>query len=458
MNTKIFDRENIKIEIPEKAAYIIKTLEAAGYEAYAVGGCVRDSILGRVPMDWDITTSALPLQVKELFRRTVDTGLQHGTVTIMMGDEGFEVTTYRIDGLYEDGRHPKDVVFTPNLEEDLKRRDFTINAMAYNYSKGLVDLFDGIGDIERGVIKCVGDPMERFGEDALRMLRAVRFSAQLGYEIESETYKAIQRLSGTLTKISAERIRMELVKLLDSDNPGKLRDAVKTGMTAVFFPELDVAMNTPQKHKHHCYSVGEHIMHSVEEVPAETVLRLAMLFHDIGKPDTLVITEDGITHFHGHPEVSAKMAMEILKRLKFDNDTINKVSTLVRFHDYGMGVTPDERIVRRAVNKIGEELFTLFLRVRRADVLAQSMYMREEKLKNVDEWTECYERILENRQCVSLKTLCLNGKDLIGLGLKPGPKLGAILSELLEEVLDNPELNNRDYLEKRACALINEEK
>ena len=441
---------DIRIEIPEKAKYIIDTLEDAGFEAYVVGGCVRDSILGRVPQDWDITTSALPLQVKELFRRTIDTGLQHGTVTIMQGEEGFEVTTYRIDGEYEDGRHPKDVTFTPNLEEDLLRRDFTINAMAYNDRRGLVDLYDGIGDIERKTIRCVGDPMARFGEDALRMLRAVRFSAQLGYTIEPATRDAITKLAGTLEKISAERIRTELVKLLVSDNPYELKEAYETGMTAVFLPEFDRAMQTAQNHKHHCYSVGEHILHSIEEIEAEPVLRIAMLLHDIGKPDSLTVDEAGITHFHGHPVLGESMARDILRRLKFDNDTIDKVCRLVRFHDYGNGIEPDERMTRRAVNKLGEDIFPMFLQVSRADTMAQSMYNREKKLANIAEWSRMYDKIKAENQCVSLKTLKINGRDLIGMGVKPGPQLGQILNALLEEVLDEPTRNDEEWLKNRA--------
>ena len=441
---------DIRIEIPEKAKYIIDTLEDAGFEAYVVGGCVRDSILGRVPQDWDITTSALPLQVKELFRRTIDTGLQHGTVTIMQGEEGFEVTTYRIDGEYEDGRHPKDVTFTPNLEEDLLRRDFTINAMAYSDRRGLVDLYDGIGDIERKTIRCVGDPMARFGEDALRMLRAVRFSAQLGYTIEPATRDAITKLAGTLEKISAERIRTELVKLLVSDNPYELKEAYETGMTAVFLPEFDRAMQTAQNHKHHCYSVGEHILHSIEEIEAEPVLRIAMLLHDIGKPDSLTVDEAGITHFHGHPVLGESMARDILRRLKFDNDTIDKVCRLVRFHDYGNGIEPDERMTRRAVNKLGEDIFPMFLQVSRADTMAQSMYNREKKLANIAEWSRMYDKIKAENQCVSLKTLKINGRDLIGMGVKPGPQLGQILNALLEEVLDEPTRNDEVWLKNRA--------
>lgn len=448
------DRTDIRIEIPEKAKYIIDTLENAGYEAYVVGGCVRDSILGRVPQDWDITTSALPLQVKELFRRTIDTGLQHGTVTIMQGEEGFEVTTYRIDGEYEDGRHPKDVTFTPNLEEDLLRRDFTINAMAYNDRRGLVDLYDGIGDIERKTIKCVGSPMARFGEDALRMLRAVRFSAQLGYTIEPETRDAITKLAGTLEKISAERIRTELVKLLVSDNPFELREAYETGMTAVFLPEFDRAIETEQNHPHHCYSVGEHILHSIEMVEAEPVLRIAMLLHDIGKPETLTVDGQGITHFHGHPAVGENIAKTILRRLKFDNDTIDKVSRLVRYHDYATGKHPDEKMIRRAVHKLGDDIFPMFLQVSRADIMAQSTYKREEKLEIVDAWGDMYAKIKSEDQCVNLKMLKINGRGLIEMGVKPGPSLGGILDALLEEVLDDPTKNDETWLKNRAQELI----
>lgn len=448
------DRTDIRIEIPGKAKYIIDTLENAGYEAYVVGGCVRDSILGRVPQDWDITTSALPLQVKELFRRTIDTGLQHGTVTIMQGEEGFEVTTYRIDGEYEDGRHPKDVTFTPNLEEDLLRRDFTINAMAYNDRRGLVDLYDGIGDIERKTIKCVGSPMARFGEDALRMLRAVRFSAQLGYTIEPETRDAITKLAGTLEKISAERIRTELVKLLVSDNPFELREAYETGMTAVFLPEFDRAIETEQNHPHHCYSVGEHILHSIEMVEAEPVLRIAMLLHDIGKPETLTVDEQGITHFHGHPAVGENIAKTILRRLKFDNDTIDKVSRLVRYHDYATGKHPDEKMIRRAVHKLGDDIFPMFLQVSRADIMAQSTYKREEKLEIVDAWGDMYAKIKSEDQCVNLKMLKINGRGLIEMGVKPGPSLGGILDALLEEVLDDPAKNDETWLKNRAQELI----
>lgn len=438
--------EDIRIEIPERANFIIHTLEDAGYEAYIVGGCVRDSVLGRNPKDWDITTSAQPMQVKALFRRTIDTGIAHGTVTVMQGDEGYEVTTYRIDGKYEDGRHPKEVTFTPNLKEDLLRRDFTINAMAYNDRAGLVDMYGGIEDLEEHLIRCVGDPVQRFGEDALRMLRAIRFSAQLSFTIEEETKRAIAELSSTLSKISAERIYAELVKTLISDNPMELRVAYETGLTSIFLPEFDEAMKTSQNHPHHMYSVGEHILHSLENVRPEPYLRLAMLFHDIGKPETLTVDGAGITHFHGHPVVSAEIAKNILRRLKSDNDTISKVGKLVRYHDYGNSQEATSKLVRRAVNLIGKDLFEDYIEVRRADILAQSNYLREEKLENVRDWEREYENILKLGQCVSMKSLAVTGRDLIQIGIKPGPRLGEILAQLLEEVLDEPEKNEKEYL------------
>ena len=437
---------NIRINVPEKAKKVVNTIQAAGFEAYVVGGCVRDSILGRQPQDWDITTSAKPEQVKALFPRTIDTGLQHGTVTVMQDREGFEVTTYRIDGEYEDSRHPKEVVFTPNLEEDLKRRDFTINAMAYNEEKGLVDIFGGMEDIRFGRIRCVGRAEERFGEDALRMLRAIRFSAQLGYEIDEETKQGIRRLAPTLKNISAERIQTELVKMLVSPHPDYLRTAYDMGVTKVFFPEFDRAMETEQHHPHHMYSVGEHILHSLAYVPADKVLRLTMLLHDIGKPDTLTIDEQGITHFYNHESLSAEMAKGILRRLKFDNDTINMVYKLVMYHDYGNSVEPTLQIVRRAMNKIGEDAFPALFQVKYADIMAQSDYLRDEKLKRLENWKRLYTEICEKEQCVSLKTLAVTGSDLIAAGMKPGKELGEVLQKLLQLVLDDPSCNTKDKL------------
>lgn len=447
----------MNIQIPEKAKYIIKVITDAGFEAYVVGGCVRDSILGREPEDWDITTSARPEQVKALFRRTIDTGIQHGTVTVMLDKEGFEVTTYRIDGKYEDSRHPREVIFTPSLEEDLKRRDFTMNAMAYNEESGLVDIFGGLADIEGRTIRCVGDARQRFQEDALRIMRAIRFSAQLGYTIEEQTKEAARELAQNLQNISAERIQAELVKLVTSPHPDTLRTAYDIGVTKVILPEFDRAMETPQHHPHHQYNVGEHTLKAMQETEGDKVLRLALLLHDIGKPATLTIDEEGITHFHGHEEVSTRMGRSILRRLRFDNDTISKVTRLIEYHDYGNGVEPDMRIVRRAVNRIGEDIFPMLLQVKRADVLAQSEYLRREKLESLDKWQALYHRIIEERQCVSLKTLAVTGRDLIAMGMQPGREIGEMLRRLLELVIEHPEYNTKEQLLKTAEAYVYEE-
>ncbi len=436
----------MQIQLPEKVHKIIDTLEEAGFEAYAVGGCVRDSILGREPDDWDITTSAKPEETKHLFPRTVDTGIKHGTVTVLLEGEGFEVTTYRIDGTYEDGRHPTEVTFTANLKEDLRRRDFTINAMAYNDRSGLVDLYGGLADMENRVIRCVGDAGERFDEDALRMLRAVRFSAQLGYRIDEATGEAVRALAPNLQKISAERIQAELVKLVTSPHPDYLRNAYELGITAQILPEFDLCMETPQRHKHHCYDVGEHILHSMLGVEADKVLRLGMLFHDIGKPQTLTIDPDGTTHNKKHPFEGEKITRKVMRRLKFDNDTTDKVTKLVLYHDYD--IAPTEAGVRRAVNRIGEDIFPMIFTVRRADIAAQSDYMREEKLAKVAHIEKLYREILARRDAVTVKDLAISGNDLIAEGMPPGRQIGETLSALLERVLDDPSLNTKEILLK----------
>lgn len=434
----------MRLQLPAAVNMIIDVLQAHGYEGFAVGGCVRDSVLNRTPDDWDITTSATPYQVKELFSKTVDTGLQHGTVTVMVHGVGYEVTTYRIDGEYEDGRHPKEVQFTSNLTEDLKRRDFTINAMAYSKDRWLIDEFGGMQDLQRKIIRCVGDPWQRFGEDALRILRAVRFAAQLGFEIEENTKKAIVELAPTLSKISAERIQTETVKLLMSDRPEMWRSVYDLGITRIIMPEFDEIMETPQNTPHHMYNVGEHTLKALSLTEKDRILRLTMLLHDIGKASMRTTDANGVDHFKGHGPAGKEIAKKILRRLKFDNDTIAQVTHLIYWHDYRPA--PEEKAVRRAIYKVGEDLFPLFLKVQRADNLAQSMYLREEKLARIDGVEKLYHEIMEKHQCVSLKTLAVTGRDLIAEGMKPGPQMGAVLQELLEMVLDQPEMNEKEKL------------
>ena len=437
-----------QIQIPEKASHIISVLTEAGFEAYVVGGCVRDAILGRDAADWDITTNALPSQVKALFPRTLDTGLQHGTVTVMQGKEGFEVTTYRIDGEYLDGRHPDKVTFTPSLLEDLKRRDFTVNAMAYNEKEGLVDAFGGLEDLKRRRIRCVGDPRERFTEDALRILRAVRFSAQLDFTIEEKTRAALSEFAPRLLKVSAERIQTELVKLLTSSHPEVFRVVWETGISAVILPEFDACMDTPQNNPHHCWSVGEHTLRALPFVEPDKVLRLAVLLHDIGKPPVRTTDERGVDHFYGHAQKGAEMAGSILRRLKFDNDTRKRVARLVQVHD-DLQIAAAQRSVRRAVYRIGADLFPDYLKVRRADIMAQNPDVRQEKLNELARIEEMYQKILEAQQCLSLKDLAVTGRDLIEAGMRPGPELGRTLNQLLELVIEHPEYNTKESLLER---------
>ena len=434
----------MKINLPEKVLMISNNLQLHGYEAYAVGGCVRDSILARRPEDWDITTSAKPEEIKKLFRRTVDTGIEHGTVTVILGKDSYEVTTYRIDGTYEDGRHPKEVRFTDDLKEDLQRRDFTINAMAYNDDVRLVDVFGGMQDLNHHLIRCVGDPVERFSEDALRILRAVRFSAQLNFPIEKKTAEAVKEMAPSLGRISAERIQAELVKLLVSAHPERIQDACELGITKVILPEWDAMTGVEQNTPHHKYDVAQHTLRAMKNVKRDKVLRLTMLFHDMGKPEAKTTDEAGRDHFKGHALISEEIARRVMRRLKFDNDTIRKVTRLVCYHDYRMEATPKN--VRRAMNRIGVELFPYYLAVRLADVKAQSPYRKREKIENIVAVRVLYQKILLEDQCVTLRQLAVSGRDLMDLGMSPGREMGNMLSELLEYVIDDPERNRKDIL------------
>lgn len=445
----------MEFQIPEKVQYIIDTLMNNGFEAYAVGGCVRDMILGKIPEDWDITTSAKPQDVKRIFRRTVDTGIAHGTVTVLLDKEHYEVTTYRLDGIYEDNRHPKEVSFTSDLKEDLRRRDFTINAMAYNPTDGIIDIYGGMEDLKNKLIRCVGDPFERFDEDALRLLRAVRFSAQLEFCIEEETKEAIKAKAELLRNISAERIRTELTKLLVSDHPDRLRLIYELGISKVILPEFDKMMVTEQKNIHHAYSVGEHTIRTVMAVAGSisenrfssherVILRWTMLLHDIEKPTTITLGKDGQNHFYGHQEKGAVTAKRILKDLKFDNDTLDAVVHLVRWHDYRFTLSP--KGIRKAAAKIGKDCMRLLFEVNYADTSGKNPKRNAEKFKQLEEAKRLYGEMIEKNECVSLKELKISGKDLIAAGFKPGRKMGLILNRLLNAVLEDPSLNDKEVL------------
>lgn len=452
----------MKIEIPTGAAYILQQLNKHGYEAYIVGGCVRDSLLGKQPNDWDITTSAKPEEVKAIFHRTIDTGIQHGTVTVLVDreilddgsglpashtDYAFEVTTYRVDGVYTDHRRPESVCFTASLEEDLKRRDFTINAMAYNPEQGVIDIFGGQEDLEKGIIRCVGEASERFDEDALRILRAVRFAAQLDFVIEDQTREAMRDQAKFLKDISVERICTELTKMIVSKHPERLEEAYELGLTQMFLPEFDVMMQTPQNNQYHLYDVGHHTLKVMEAVPATTVLRYAALLHDVGKPKCKTTDETGVDHFYGHQELSAKMARTTLRRLKLDNDTIDQVCRLVKNHDYGLsGDGPGMKSFRRFVAQLGAEHFADFLEIRKGDMAGQSAYHLEQRRQVIAHMEAMYAEIIEQKQCLKLSELAIGGKDLIAIGVKPGPDMGRILKALLDRVLEEPELNTREQL------------
>ena len=383
------------LQIPSKVAVILDTLQAHGYEAYAVGGCVRDTLLDRLPDDWDITTSARPEEVKELFRRTVDTGLQHGTVTVLLGEEGFEVTTYRIDGEYTDHRHPAEVAYASQLSEDLMRRDFTINAMAYNCQAGLVDLFGGIEDIQGQVIRCVGEPSERFTEDALRIMRAVRFSAQLGFAIEEKTWDALKELAPTLVHVSQERIQVELIKLLVSSHPHYVKNLQDAGILGVILPELG--------------EISQDRLEHLQMLPADKKLRLAALLLPLGD----------------------KKAQAVLRRLKFDNDTISTVGRLIRWYDRDFA--PGLLDMRHGLHEIGDDLMEQLLQF-------------QEYRHPVDGARESFREVLRLGQCYQLKQLALTGNDLISMGIKPGRQIGQYLQACLALVLDEPDKNEKTFL------------
>ena len=392
------------IKLPEKVKYIISRLEKNGYEAYAVGGCVRDSILDRVPEDWDITTSAKPEEVKKLFQATIDTGLQHGTVTVVIEKEGYEVTTFRLDGDYSDGRHPDRVAFTSSLTEDLKRRDFTINAMAYSENTGLIDRFDGEKDLEDGVIRAVGDAEERFSEDALRMLRAIRFAGQLNFDIAGKTFDAIKKLSPDISKVSVERIAKELEKLLLSGNPEYITLVYEAGIFEVIAPEIAELFK-----KEEIYNSIEAVRRaSYPEKKGLYQIRTALFLERLG----------------------ADSAAKLLKRFKLDNDTINTVKKLIGLLQRDIETSALE--MRRTVKEAGHKIMPILLEARRAKGLCNN--------------SELYRKIIERGECTSVSELKVNGRDLIEAGVPKGVMIGETLERLLESVIEHPELNTRESL------------
>lgn len=432
------------MEIPEGARTIIDVLARRGKEAYLVGGCVRDALLGRRPSDYDIATSATPQEVLSCFPRTIATGLKHGTVTVLMGKESYEVTTFRIDGEYADNRHPLSVTFTPSLAEDLRRRDFTINAMAYSPKEGLVDLFGGRQDLKGREIRAVGLARQRFQEDALRILRAIRFSAQLGFELEGKTEEACALEAFRLENVSSERIRDELMKILLSDHPEKLEEAYRLGLTRYFLPEFDSMMATTQETPYHRLDVGHHTLEAIGHAPKDKIIRLTMLFHDAGKPSTKTFDEKGIAHFYGHAFESAKIAGKALRRLKFPNAVVQEVFFLVLHH--GDVVVPTEKAVRRAIAKIGKERFPAFLTIQEADILSQSDMARVDHLARLSAVEKLWEAEKDKAECFDLKDLAVDGNDLIACGVEKGPEIGKILNNMLKYVIDNPDKNEKGYL------------
>ncbi|NLD48411.1 MAG: CCA tRNA nucleotidyltransferase [Clostridiaceae bacterium] len=422
------------IDIPREAAQIINTLHNRNYRAYIVGGCVRDSLLGKTPKDWDITTDASPEEIKKLFDKTVDTGLKHGTVTVVVNKSNYEITTFR-SGLS---------CSKPGIEGDLELRDFTMNAIAYNNEEGFIDPFCGKRDIDNLLIRAVISPCQRYMEDPLRMLRAIRFCAALNFEIEENTLSAIRENCGLILKISPERIREELTNILVSDNPMKFVLLRETGLMRHILPEFDRCFDTTQNHPYHVHNVAIHSLHCVSSIENKSLLRWTMLLHDIGKAVTKTTDNNGIDHFYGHPHKSVYIAENILRRLKFDNKFINKVCLLIDHHD--RKIEPGYKSVRRALSIVGKDLFLDLLKVHKADITGQNPEFLTERMHKINMVKEMYYEIKKKNQCIETKDLAISGNDLIELGIEPGKEMGIILKKLLDKVIDNPDLNTKENL------------
>ena len=436
------------IQFPSAVKHLIETLNKAGHEAYAVGGCVRDALLNKTPNDWDLTTSALPEEIKAAFprERIIETGIKHGTVTVLVKGEPYEITTYRVDGEYTDHRRPDSVRFVKNLREDLMRRDFTVNAMACHPETGLVDLFGGREDLEKRIIRAVGEPEKRFEEDALRILRALRFASTYDFVIEEKTAEAAMSLKDTMKNVSEERIFVELKKLLC----GKGAERILTEHAQILFsvlPELAPMYNCTQNNPHHAYDVWVHTAKSVASVPAEPFYRLTMLLHDAGKPACKYVGEDGFDHFKGHPVVSTKIAESVLLRLKSDKATIQLVSKLVKEHD--LRVPAKSMNVRRQMARIGKDIFAMLINVMRADSLAQNPAMHDEKIAYVDAVEHEYNLAISENACLCLQDMNISGKDLLNIGLR-GKIVGELLNDLLYDIIEGKVQNENSALIRRA--------
>ena len=438
-----------KINIPENPKIALSVLYKNGFEGYLVGGCVRDSVLGRVPFDYDITTNALPHEIKRCFDgfNVIETGIIHGTVTVVINGENIEITTYRSDGEYLDGRHPSQVTFTRSLKEDLARRDFTMNALAYSEESGIVDFFGGLEDIENKIIRTVGNPYERFCEDKLRIMRALRFCSELSFTIEEKTRSEIFRLKDGLDEISVERISAELDKLIMGENVfDVLTDYAE--VLSVFIPEIKPCIDFEQHNPYHIYTVWEHIAKSVSVAVPKKVIRLSMLFHDIGKPRCFSVDEKGIGHFYGHEEISAEMSVEILKRLKKDNDTIRTVRALVEKHYTKPSKENNGEFSKKQTKKLlqslGEDNFFLLTDVLRADAMAKAEFALD-RLPVIDRMEALARKIIEENECFSLKSLAVDGNDVMTLGFS-GKDTGKALQFLLDAVIGGDVPNEKERL------------
>lgn len=438
--------EKIKKKLPENAKKLISTLQKYNHEAYIVGGCVRDCIMNREPKDWDICTSATPSEMKEIFKgeKVIETGLKHGTLTVIMDSEPYEITTYRIDGSYSDNRRPDSVSFTDSLIDDLRHRDFTINAIAYNEIDGLIDPFDGFSDIEAGIIRCVGSPTERFQEDALRILRVIRFASRYGFEIEPQTVREIAKQYERLANISTERITSELRQIVVSPEFPFFLSSYDF-LFSFIIPELNSLFNFPQNNPHHAYDVFEHTIHALENCDSsDLTTKLAIFFHDFGKPSCFQDDEDGTRHFRGHGEVSAEITDNIMKRLRFENKIREDVVQLVRYHDTTFDVS--KKCVKRWLNKIGETQFRKLLEIREADVRGQSPNPAPERIQKIRNVEKVLEEVLKEKECFSMNDLAINGRDLIEMGMKEGKEIGMILNFLLEKVVEGEVENEKEKL------------